>query len=79
LILTTLYDTGVVEEFRKEFEIISGGRITGRAIEFIQAEGKWWLTGVIGIVLVIFYFIRKFRREIKKRIRDMRFKRSLLR
>ena len=68
LILTTLYNVNVVDEFRQEFEI---GKVNIWILYFVGV--------VLGIILVIFYFMRKFRREIKKRIKDIRFKRNLLR
>lgn len=54
----------VEDEFRQEFEIGKEKRgITGRAIGWIEGEGKWWLSGVIGIIgiiLIISFIIKKW-------------------
>ena len=56
-VLTTLYNVDVKDEFRIEFEIGTEkgffSLITGNAIKWIGGNGKWWLTGIAGIILVI--------------------------
>ncbi len=72
LILTTLYNVDVVEEFREEFEIKEkGAGITGRAIEFVQGEGKWYLVGIIIIILLLYLiFSRYIKHKRKKRRKE---------
>ncbi len=53
VILETLYNVDVFDEFRQEFEI---GRerkgIIGKAIDWIGGEAKWWLSGVLGLLII---------------------------
>ena len=82
LILTTLYNVNIVNEFRKDFEIGREGiGITGRAVEFFEGSGKWYLVTIfwaIFLIGLVVYLIRKFKRDIKKLIREIEFKRNLM-
>ena len=66
-VLETLYNVDVFDEFRLEFEIGKERRgITGRAIDWIGGEGKWWLGGLIGLVAIgglALWLIKKFRKK----------------
>ena len=43
--MQTLYNVDVFDEFRQEFEVGKERRgITGRAVDWIEGEGKWWLS-----------------------------------
>jgi hypothetical protein len=52
-VLETLYGDNVFDEFRQEFEIGKRRGITGRAVDWIGGEGRWWLIGTITTLLVI--------------------------
>ena len=65
LVLQTLYNVDVSDEFRQEFEIGKERRgiTTGAIIEWVGDSGKWYLIGIIIVILIaglIWYLIQKF-------------------
>ena len=55
-VLNTLYNVDVFDEFRQEFEIkkrVVG--ITGKAIDWVFDGGKWWLSSVFGLGLLVWF------------------------
>ena len=75
LVLQTLYNTDVFDEFRQDFEIGKEKRgITGMTIDFVKGEGKWYGIGIIIIILIIWLVWcllgkRKKKHEKKKKRR----------
>jgi len=64
LVLQTLYNTNVSDEFRQEFEIGKERRgITGRVVDFIGGEGKWWIVGVIVFVGLVWWLVVRKRNK----------------
>jgi len=76
-ILTTLYHVTIVDEFRQEFEIIKGRGITGKTIDFVKGEGKWWLSGAIIVSaiggLAWWLIVKVKRKHEKKRERKIKY------
>jgi len=64
IILTTLYNVNVEDEFRQEFEV-KRGWITGRVIELFEGENKWY--GVIIVILMIILILLKIKKSKFKR------------
>jgi len=79
LILTTLYNVDVVDEFRQEFGIgKEGGGIVERTTEFFKSGGVVYSVLVFGIMILIgltVYFIRKHARDIEKSRREIELRR----
>lgn len=72
LVLKTLYNVNVSDEFKVEFEIgKERNGITGRATDFVEGEGKWWIIGgLIGLFVIgglVLLLIRKFRKMDPKK------------
>jgi len=67
LILKTLYNTNVSDEFRQDFEIsVKKKGITGNAIDFAKGEGKLYGLGILIVVLIVWlvwYLIKKRKRR----------------
>jgi hypothetical protein len=51
-VLETLYDVDVKDEFRVDFEIKKKKEITERVIDWTFDGGKWWLSGIVGFILI---------------------------
>ena len=52
-VLEVLYNVNVSNEFKQEFEIRKERNvITGLVVDFVKGDDKWWLGGVIGLIII---------------------------
>ena len=74
LVLQTLYNTDVFDEFRQEFEIGKERRgiTAGAIIEWAGGSGKWYLSGVVGVILVAVSIWLLIRAYMKRKSRSQR-------
>ena len=73
LVLQTLYNVDVFDEFRQEFEIGKERRgITGRAIDFVEGTGKWYGLGIIVIILIVWLVWWSVKKQKEYREKEQR-------
>lgn len=70
IVLNTLYGVDVRDEFRQDFEIRKERMgITGRIIDWTLGEGKWWLSGILLLLVIgLIWYILKRRKKKKEKL-----------
>ena len=67
LVLNTLYNVDVADEFKQDFEIGKEKRgITGAVIGWIGGSGKWYIIGIVVgvlIIILIWLLVRRTKRR----------------